>query len=242
MYTVVVLAALGTSVDLPDCGRHRRHGCCGGGCYGYSGSCSGCWGGCYGSYGSCHGSWGSCSGCWGGGYSGYAAGSYQYGQPVMSGYYDPRSGTLPTWSDVDKNTVRPITPGDRKGEGVYTDEPAKQPDRVSPGASGGTTTPRDPNRPTGTPPMPKQQSAADAPATIIVDLPANARLTVDGQITQSTSSRRTFVSPPLKQGVTYQYSLEAKLDGNVTTIRAIDVRAGQVSRITMDTPVRVSRR
>ena len=47
MYSVVLMAALTTGTDMPDCG--RRGGCCG---------CYGGWGGCYGGCGGCYGGWG----------------------------------------------------------------------------------------------------------------------------------------------------------------------------------------
>jgi uncharacterized protein (TIGR03000 family) len=84
MYTMVMMAALTTGIDMPD-RRGRRGGGCWGcyGCYGMSwGGCCGGWGGCYGM------SWGGCYGMsWGGGYGGYALGSIA---PMMGSYaYSP---------------------------------------------------------------------------------------------------------------------------------------------------------
>ncbi len=84
MYTMVMMAALTTGIDMPD-RRGRRGGGCWGcyGCYGMS------WGGCYGGWGGCYGmSWGGCYGMsWGGGYGGYALGSIA---PMMGSYaYSP---------------------------------------------------------------------------------------------------------------------------------------------------------
>jgi len=72
------------------------------------------------------------------------------------------------------------------------------------------------------------KGAADlpAPATIIVLLPADARLTIDGEITTSTSARRVFLSPALRPGQQYQYTLQAEV-----------VRQGQPVRITRVVPV-----
>src|SRR5262249_62071242 len=44
-----------------------------------------------------------------------------------------------------------------------------------------------------------------APATLIVNLPAEAKLLVDGNITKSTSAERVFVSPALIPGQLYNY-------------------------------------
>ena len=63
MYSVVVMMALSTSAETPDCGGRRScHGCYGG-CYG---------GGCYG--GGCYG-----GGCYGGGRASYGGGMRYYG-------------------------------------------------------------------------------------------------------------------------------------------------------------------
>src|SRR5437588_11079997 len=71
MYSVVLMMAMTTSVDTPDC--HRQHGCqgCYGGGYGCHGGgrghgCHGgygsCYGGCYGGYSGCYGSPYGCTG------------------------------------------------------------------------------------------------------------------------------------------------------------------------------------
>jgi len=75
MYSIVLMAALTTGADVPDCGRRRGcYGGCYGGCYcgGYygGGGCYGGCGGCYGGWGGCYGGWGGCYGS-GGGYGGY---------------------------------------------------------------------------------------------------------------------------------------------------------------------------
>ncbi len=86
MYSVVLMMALNTGVEMPaHGGRHGCHGCrggcyggcCGGGCYG--GGCyggGGYGGGCYGGYGGgCYGGGGYGGGCYGGGaYYGAPAG------------------------------------------------------------------------------------------------------------------------------------------------------------------------
>jgi uncharacterized protein (TIGR03000 family) len=92
MYSMVLMAALATGVDMPDLGRRGGcHGCWG--CYG----CYGCRGGCWGCWGGCWGCWGGCYGCWGGcyGYGGYALGGYA---PVTGSYvYAP---TMPEGAAV----------------------------------------------------------------------------------------------------------------------------------------------
>jgi uncharacterized protein (TIGR03000 family) len=89
------------------------------------------------------------------------------------------------------------------------------------------------------------QAVADAPATIVVNLPADARLTINGQSTQSTSGERRFVSPPLQPGKTFSYTLQARIDRDgqsATVSREVEVRAGLQSRVTLEFPVRTARK
>jgi uncharacterized protein (TIGR03000 family) len=76
--------------------------------------------------------------------------------------------------------------------------------------------------------MPKADAVAEgsAPATIIVNVPATAKLTIDGNATTSTNERRVFVSPALEAGQEYYYTLKAELNGQVKEER-VSVRAGQ---------------
>jgi uncharacterized protein (TIGR03000 family) len=77
-------------------------------------------------------------------------------------------------------------------------------------------------------------------ATLVVDLPADATLTVDGNATTSTSASRLFVTPALETGKTFHYTLTAQVvrDGNVQTVtRQVAVRAGETTRDQLDLPV-----
>jgi len=53
-----------------------------------------------------------------------------------------------------------------------------------------------------------------------------AKLTIDGNATTSTTDRRVFVSPALEAGQEYYYTLKAELNGQVKEER-VTVRAGQ---------------
>jgi len=80
---------------------------------------------------------------------------------------------------------------------------------------------------------------ADAPATIVVSLPADARLTIDDSPTTSTSSRRVFVSPALEPGKTYHYTLkaEATRDGKPVHVEErVTVQAGRETEVTLALP------
>jgi uncharacterized protein (TIGR03000 family) len=85
----------------------------------------------------------------------------------------------------------------------------------------------------------KKESMLPTPATLIVSLPAEARLTVDGAATQSTSSTRVFASPALEQGKDYHYNLKAELvrDGRtLAATKSVTVRAGDETRVSLDFP------
>jgi len=73
-----------------------------------------------------------------------------------------------------------------------------------------------------------------APATLTVTLPADAKLTVDGTPTKSTSAVRSFVTPDLNPGKTYSYVLKAeypKDDKMVTEEMVVKVQAGKETKI-----------
>ncbi|MBI1915967.1 MAG: TIGR03000 domain-containing protein [Planctomycetes bacterium] len=83
-------------------------------------------------------------------------------------------------------------------------------------------------------PKEKKTSVEPAPATIIVNLPAEAKLTVDDNPTTSTSDRRVFVSPALDRGTDYFYTLKAEVvrDGKTETrTEKVTVRAGEETKI-----------
>ena len=226
MYSMVIMAALTTAVDMPD--RGHRGGGCYGGCYGMGyGGCYGMgYGGCYGmgyggygmGYGGCYGGYrmgyggyrmgyggygmgygGYGMGNWGGwgyGYSGYVLGG---GWPMIGGYaYSPMFSTWGTPINSVSGAI--INPGLTRS--LYYN--------------------------------PAVANLANE-ATIVVHLPQGANLTIDGQATQSRAATRVFHSPPLEPGKTYSYTLraEANRDGHfVNTKKTVDVRAGERSEVT----------
>jgi uncharacterized protein (TIGR03000 family) len=75
------------------------------------------------------------------------------------------------------------------------------------------------------------------PATILVNLPTVATLTIDDHPTISLSSPRLFVTPPLQPGRTFYYTFLARIvrDGKSLIKRLeVPVRAGQQTLVTMD--------
>jgi len=81
---------------------------------------------------------------------------------------------------------------------------------------------------------PPASGMSEAPATILVTLPANAKLLVDGAPTTSTSTERRLVSPVLQSGREYHYTLTAEIvsDGRTQRqVQTITVRAGEETRV-----------
>jgi len=73
-------------------------------------------------------------------------------------------------------------------------------------------------------------------ATLRVYLPPDAKLTVDGHPTASTSSIRFFVTPPLEDGKDFSYTLRATFtrnDTRWTLEREVNVRAGQETVVSL---------
>ena len=88
--------------------------------------------------------------------------------------------------------------------------------------------------PKSEPIAPPKKASLNVPATIVVSLPADARLIVDGTSTSSTSDRRTLVTPELEFGSTYVYTMRAEIvrDGQtVAQVQTVNVRGGEVSTV-----------
>jgi uncharacterized protein (TIGR03000 family) len=109
---------------------------------------------------------------------------------------------------------------------------------AQPGAPAPAPAPKKPE--TVKPPKAGTTTAIPAPATIVVSLPADARLTVDDTVTKSTSTTRTFASPVLENGRDFHYTLKAEIvrEGKTyTAIRRVAVRAGEETQVSLDIPV-----
>lgn len=192
MYSVILMAALTTGVDVPDLG--RRGGCCGG-CYG------GCYGGCHGGrHGGRHG--GGCCGCMGYSYGcmGYGCMGMGYGGCMGMGY------------------------GGCYGGGMY------MPGTIQQGTSGEHIKKK---------PDEKKKSMLPAPATLVVELPADAKLLIDNEATTSTGSSRVFQSPVLNPGKEYHYTLKAEIVRNgkpVKVEQVVTFEPGEIKSVKMTLP------
>lgn len=232
MYSIVLMAALATGGSSPEFhGYHGYHGCgCGcqtimyTGCYhscncwGWYGNdyCSYCVGHhCYMCYGChCYGSyitW-SCHGCYNG-YSCYAAPMHGAVTVLPTG---PGPGVLPAPVVQPPVGVQPPVIEPKKGiEIPPTIEPKKGID-IPPAV--------EPKKTIDIPPtiepkkdLPKSELkpiSTDSTARVVVELPADAKLFVDGRPTNSTSERRLFRTPALQAGQVYFYELRAEVERN----------------------------
>ncbi len=240
MYSVVLMAALTTSVDLPDLGGRR-------------GGCSGCYGSCYGGGGrGGHGrrGVGGCCGCSGGGY-GYGYGScmgYGYGGCMGMGYgyggctgmgmgYGGCMGMGMGYGGCHGGFGYGGCTGMGYGGGCYGGFGYGGGVILQSGTGTGTGAEKIQKKPSekGS----KEESMLPAPATILVDLPADAKLFIDNEATTSTGSSRAFQSPVLNAEKEYHYTLKAEVirDGKpVKAEKVVTVKAGEITPVTLTLP------
>jgi uncharacterized protein (TIGR03000 family) len=77
-----------------------------------------------------------------------------------------------------------------------------------------------------------------AQATLVVTLPADATLTIDGAATSSTSAHRVFETPVLEHGRKYGYTLKAEFEHQGKTVsltKQVVVEAGLTTTVQFDT-------
>lgn len=192
------------------------HGSCHGGgflglrgrfsCHGGGHSCSGysCFGSCHGScrgscYGSCFGSYaGSCYGCYGMSYGS------SWGPPVgmlpytLHGYH---SGAAQVWSPGEPIILGNLTnPQSVYGRTYYPNLPPMMTVPVAPMAK-----PTSDGQPNG--------------ANLRFNVPADAKLYVDGKLAPGSGPERAFYTPALERGKEYYYEVytERMVDGKLVT-------------------------
>lgn len=80
------------------------------------------------------------------------------------------------------------------------------------------------------------QTTEKSTARFVVNVPAEARVFVDGEITKQSGPLRTFRSPVLEQGVTYAYKVKIEFDRHgevVTDEQVVNFQAGDVFKLTL---------
>jgi uncharacterized protein (TIGR03000 family) len=212
MYSVVLAAML--TAGAPSTPAWGCHGCCGG-CYGCHGcwGCHGCCGGCYGCYGCCGGCCGGCYGCYGccggccGGCYGYSSCYGCYGG--CCGGYGCCGGCYGGWG------------GCYGCSGCCGGVVAYQPASVAPATSA--------------PAAPATKTTALATqATVVVKLPADATLFIDGERANLTSDTRSFLTPALEAERDYVYTMKVEATRNgevVSRTERVLVHAGRTTRV-----------
>jgi|GEM_PF-6769725 len=86
-------------------------------------------------------------------------------------------------------------------------------------------------------PPSKPSAAQTAPAQVVVQLPADAKLTFDSHPTKSTDMQRWFITPPLEFGKSFHYTLRADFRRgaeNVTLTKVISVRAAHRTSVSLN--------
>lgn len=157
-------------------------------------------------YGSSGGSWGSSGGSWGS--SGGSSGGY-YGAPVVSPPVVPQGQPAPG------GPMGPMGPpaGGQPAPG------GQLPDALQPGG------------PQGQPqPQPTAAALDKSVAHMTVKVPADAKVFLQNQQMTMTGPERRFVSPELKAGARYVYSVKVELQRNgktLTKTTQAEVAAGQ---------------
>jgi len=98
--------------------------------------------------------------------------------------------------------------------------------------------PKTENKPPVTP-KPGTDAAKAAPAEIVVSLPADARLSADGQPTNLVTPVRRFFTPALTAGREYVYTFKMDVMRNgreVSEAKRVVVRAGETTRVEFAEP------
>jgi uncharacterized protein (TIGR03000 family) len=80
-------------------------------------------------------------------------------------------------------------------------------------------------------------SLATGSAELLVTLPEEAKLKIDGRPTTATSAERAFLTPPLQAGRDYHYNLTASFPSDVhaaPVTRRVTVRPGEITRVDLN--------
>ncbi|MBA2227785.1 TIGR03000 domain-containing protein [Thermogemmata fonticola] len=243
-------------------GRVFAGGCSGAaysvGCYGtsYPAGCNGCQGegllarlrrifdrsGCQGaSYSAaCYGCYGSFSyGCWG---SAYPTGGY--GSAALACYGSPSLQYTPTFNGGTscQGGLIPLAPPpqfDTPGGAAPLPSvppptiPYAPPEAAPPPGSARGGPAISPSA--GFPAVPTAMASAGQRGTVVVRLPADARLFAENRQLRQTGAERTFITPPLppEREYTYRFRVEYERQGETVSIsRLVKVRPGETVQVT----------
>lgn len=96
-----------------------------------------------------------------------------------------------------------------------------------------------PNIPFGPPPQSYETQTPVDQATVIVTLPADARLYVDGQLMTLTGTVRTFRAPGLRPNAKYTYTIRVEMERNgkkVEDSKTVEIQPGQTTQVLFTEP------
>jgi len=83
-------------------------------------------------------------------------------------------------------------------------------------------------------PMQKSGAVNNSSATVVVSVPSDATLLVDGKETKVSGTPHTFVTPELNPGQNYFYTMTVKAERNgkpVVETQRVVVKAGETTRV-----------
>jgi uncharacterized protein (TIGR03000 family) len=199
MYSIVLATMLTTSTASPAWGGHQG----GPGC----GLFHGAYAGCHGCNGSCYGAcYGNCHGCYGSAFHVIPVGTYPAYSYGCSGVFGSCTGCYGSctgcWGGGGYSYAN--YNGGVWGANYFNMQPASPPVEVKPETKKKTDA--------------KTTGSTIGIAKITIELPEDAKLTVDGVACPLTTSKRILETPQLQAGQQYFYTLEATVVRNGETI------------------------
>jgi uncharacterized protein (TIGR03000 family) len=213
---------------------------------GSSGSSGGSWGSSGGSWGSSGGSWGSSGGSWGssGGSWGSSGGGWHHWSNGSHGSWGGSYSSGGSWGSHGSSGGSWGSHGSSGGD-YYDydeshahpyDESHAHPAPPSPPPARGTAP--EPKPEASTPP--KGASYFSDPNSILISIsvPDGAQVYVNGTLTHSTGSERTFVSRNLEPGRRYKYEVRAEVERNgapASESKIVYVTAGDETQLAFAT-------
>jgi uncharacterized protein (TIGR03000 family) len=197
---------------------HIPYGCCG--CYGGTWR-AGCYGG--GCYGYGVGYWHDAA-SYGAGYSGFGAYG-NFGNFGAYSLYPSGASTLNLPKPSGSGNI--TTPNPSSGT-----VPGSTPGGSNPGLGGSSIlpSPYDPLAPRKETRDARSSEKEMTTASIVVEVPENADVYIDGNKMKATAGRRTFTTPPIEKGQDYFYTVRVVFDDNgkkVEDSQKVTVRGGE---------------
>ncbi len=249
MYSVVLLTAMTATSESPsfgdiwakkcfwECCWPARYGWapCGGGLPYYPTpyySCHGC-GGHFFQHHTCHGCWSSCHGCsgWSYGCAGWCHGCISAGHGCWSPTYNCYGGGG-LYAGIGYAGFGAYGNFGNYGMYPYLGAPAFAPPIVGIQPADGAQLDTKP-----IPTKPLSEAAPSGAASILVRVPAEARVFINNYQMKSTSTERLFKSPELEPGRDYYYTIRVVVEKDGKPIeesRRVVIRAGETSRLAFD--------